>query len=389
MSPGGKNSALAGLVRMLAWGAVLLGVAIVLDMVGPWQGWTLRLRDTVHGTSRGSEDGQRPRGGHDSLFTAREDRIPSIQRPRDRSGHDAGDTPGAGDSLTLAGDSNTPGSVATRPPDEKTPLEEEFQEIYEEVLAILPKPEKDRVYTIRTRDQQELRGQLLDIRPGRLFVRTKYGTLAIPISALHPREVKRFFPSREARNRALEILAFRERRRAEAAAAAQPAESDDSPEIASVSPPPSEPEAAVSLVVTPPMRGNGGPVEFNPSPAKSDPSLLPLVRNFAGWLEVQHRRVGGKIADKAYARRQNGAAILYLVMHPQFLAQEYETQFQFAESLWQFWAFRARDFGAVSAPERAYIVFLDPHQEIIGGSRPDSGGNVWMKGGRSTVTAQR
>ena len=76
-------------------------------------------------------------------------------------------------------------------------------------------------------------------------------------------------------------------------------------------------------------------------------------------------------------------------MDPQFLAQPYDVQFQFAESLWQFWAFRARDFGAVRSLDDAYIVFLDSQRRRIGGSRREVGSDVWVKAGKQTTTARR
>lgn len=384
--PSNNNSAVA-LFRAIAWLIVLVGIPIALDMVGPWQGWIARVREQVlpYFTDREHAPGE-PREGYDSLFSTpdrsdRSDRSDQSDRSDRPDRKDRSDKSGAPDTEDDSDDNEF-----TRNPEAQTPLQKRFETIYEEVLEVLPKPEPGATYTIRTRDGESLEGRLVEVRPGRLVLKTQYGKLGVPIDSLHPKEIKRFFPSREATNRALEILAFREQRKT-ANSETQPP--DDAPETASA-----KPDSATRDPVnaeTPNQkssRSSNSSVKFDPTPEESDASIQPLVKAFADWLEVQHRRIGGKVANKVFAHQQNGAAILYLVVHPKFMDQDYEMRFQFAESLWQFWGFRAREFGAVSSPDDAYIVFLDSNRNPVGGSKPGNGSKVWMKGG-DTVTAQR
>lgn len=368
--PGNNNSELA-FFRVIAWLIVLMGIPIALDMVGPWQGWIVRLHQQVapYFTDRERTPVEQ-REGYDSLFAT-----PDRSDPSDRADRS--------DRADPASASESHAEELTRNPEAQTPLEKQFRTLYEEVLEVLPKPKPGTIYTVRTRNRERLKGRLIEIRPGRLILETQYGRLGIPIDSLHPDEVKRFFPSREAKNRALEILAFRDQRKN--ANTVNPTGEEGASDVASAAP---EPDLS-SVPSQRPSRSSSSSVKFDPAAEKSDPSLLPLVQAFADWLEVQHRRIGGKVADKVFAHHQNGAVILYLILNPHFMAQSYETRYQFAESLWQFWGFRAREFGVVSSPDDAYIVFLDSNRKPVGGSRPDSGSKVWMKGGEGTVTAQR
>ncbi len=382
MSPRSPKGNGMALFRMLAWLVVLVGVPITLDIVGPWQGWISRVHEQVAPYLSGQErQPAQPREDYDSLFA---DRGKDQTDPSDPS--DSSDSPDQSDSSDPSDSSDSSDSgqdKSTRGPEDQTPLEKEFRSIYEEVLDVLPKPKPGTVYTIRTRDSQNLKGRLLEVRPGRLVLETEYGKIGVPIDSLHPQEIKRFFPDRAAKNRALEILAFREQRKN--APQETSAENQDAPKSAATA---SNQNKSPDQTDRSPSDGDS-PVRFNPKPEESDQSLLPLVQAFADWLEVQHRRVGGSVADKVFAHQQNDAAILYLVLNPQFLDQDYEARFQFAESLWQFWGFRAREFGVVSSPDDAYIVLLDSNRKPVGGSKPGNGSKVWMKGGGGTVTAQR
>ena len=380
MSPRPNNHSGLALFRAIVWLIVLLGIPLALDMLGPWQGWIARVREQVdpYFTERERPPGEN-RKGYDSLFSDPDQSDPSDQADRtDRS--DRSDRSDHSDSPATLHEPEE--GKLTSNPEKKTPLEKQFRNIYEEVLDVLPKPKPGSVYTVRTRDGERLKARLIEVRPGRMVMETQYGRIGVPIDSLHPKEIKRFFPTREAKSRALEILAFREQRKN--AKPETPTEGD-SPEMASATPEPNN----FPVPNRPPPRSSNSTVRFDPTPEESDSSLLPLVQAFADWLEVQHRRIGGKVANKVFAHKQNGAAILYLVVDPQFLAQDYGMRFQFAESLWQFWGFRAHEFGAVSSPDNGYIVFLDSNRKPIGGSKPGNGSNVWMKGGGGTVTAQR
>lgn len=120
-------------------------------------------------------------------------------------------------------------------------------------------------------------------------------------------------------------------------------------------------------------------------PPKSTPDeMRPSVQAFSEWLEVQHRRVGGKIADRVAGRRQGRRAILYLTVNPAFLEQERELRMQIAEGVWRYWAERATAAGLARRLGAAHVVFLNHNSEIVGGSKPSSASSIWVQGKSSS-----
>jgi len=120
-------------------------------------------------------------------------------------------------------------------------------------------------------------------------------------------------------------------------------------------------------------------VTFRPSPADTPQSLQPVLKAFADWLEMQQRRVGGPIVQKAYAKEhENGRVAVYLVTSSIFRRQKYGLRFQLAEGMWKFWGFRCQAKGVVSHPRNAYLVLLDDQHEVIGGSEPQQANNIWV-----------
>lgn len=118
---------------------------------------------------------------------------------------------------------------------------------------------------------------------------------------------------------------------------------------------------------------------YAPPPESTPEEMRPVVQAFSEWLEMQHRRVGGKIADRVSADRQGRRAVLYLTVNPAFLGQARDLRMQIAEGVWRYWAERATAAGLARRLGAAHVVFLNPESKIIGGSKPSSASTIWMQ----------
>jgi len=281
----------------------------------------------------------------------------------------------------------TPVDVADAPlPEpEKTELEKEYERLYGKFLAELEPPTLGRRYRIRLRDRRQVEGKLVDIKPGRASLSVKYGTMTYAIHQIHQSSIPRLFPERLARQKALQTLADMQALKAQEQAAAAAA----APEPAAVAVVSPVAEAGPAPAAASPVQERVTRVQYDPSPGKTPPHLKDAVVAFGGWLEFQHRRVGGKIADKIRAKQQAQSVVLYLNMNPAFLAQDYDTRFQLAEGLQKFWAFRCEAVGVIRSLDDAHIVLLDGSDRIVGGSTPAASGDVWVDKGKRTTTASR
>lgn len=118
---------------------------------------------------------------------------------------------------------------------------------------------------------------------------------------------------------------------------------------------------------------------YAPPPESTPEEMVPAVQAFSEWLEVQHRRVGGKIADRVSGNLQGRRAVLYLTVNPAFLEQERGLRLQIGEGVWRYWAEQASGAGLAHRLGTAHVVFLDSESEIIGGSTPSSSSSIWMQ----------
>lgn len=351
-----RDNPYLGLLRGIGWMLAILGVVFALNLAGPTEGWIEKVKTELTAPPAGSEDGDEfnriVKGTDYNVPESERRRHPqgaAFQSARDTIDLDGGESPGG----TEAGP-NIPGTGGE--------LEREFQELYRKVLAETPKPHVGQNYDIRLRSGSRMSGKLAGISPGMVRIAVEYGEMNLPIHLVAPEDVGKFFPERAAKRRTLKIL------RGRAMASRRPTVTG-TPEVASL---PTDARPAVNLIRP------GAPPKFTPEPRQSSPELKPVLSNFSHWLEVQHRRIGGKVADEAYARLQGDAAVLYLVLNPAFLQQDYDLRFQFAESLWQFWAFRCQADSPVKDLDRSFIVMLAPGDRVIGGSKPTRGSEVWM-----------
>ena len=118
---------------------------------------------------------------------------------------------------------------------------------------------------------------------------------------------------------------------------------------------------------------------YAPPPESTPAEMRPTVQAFSEWLEMQHRQIGGKIADRISGNRQGRRAVLYLTVNPAFLEQDRELRMQIAEGIWRYWAERVTAAGLARRLGAAHIVFIDHDSEIIGGSKPSSASSIWMR----------
>lgn len=118
---------------------------------------------------------------------------------------------------------------------------------------------------------------------------------------------------------------------------------------------------------------------YPPPPDSTPAEMRPVVQAFSEWMEMQHRRVGGKIADRVVGDRRKRRAVLYLTVNLSFLEQDRELRIQIAEGVWRYWAERATAANLAPRLGDAHVILIDHESEIIGGSKPSSASSIWMQ----------
>ncbi|OGV74072.1 MAG: hypothetical protein A3K19_04565 [Lentisphaerae bacterium RIFOXYB12_FULL_65_16] len=308
---------------------------------------------------------------------------------------------------------NDLGAVQSRACSEKTELERIYESLYAIHLERLPRPEVGRECQVHFANGDTVTGVLTEAAAGRIAARLLHGVQQYPIDHVHVGDWPRFFPERVARQRALvdlrkTLLGLAEIRRPESTDAGPQAESsvDNSgvqPRVVARGVTSETASAPPNAVVTADGSDNArgprlaaseptgsasessdrdtqrAPASLAPTPAPTPDDLKPAVAAFGQWLEYQHRRLGARVGEKVFAKREDGRVVLYLDVSGAFLAQHYDLRFQIAEGLWQFWAFRCQAFGVVVSPERAFIVLLASGDRIVGGSTAEVAANIWIE----------
>lgn len=250
--------------------------------------------------------------------------------------------------------------------DSRSEYEVMYDEIYAEELKKLPPPEIGGKYTVCFKSGAPVTGELLSFSDGRVEIKDKYGRMGYRIDAVSPSSYPRLFPKRAAKMLALRKIenimrARAESRRLEAEKAVG--------------------AATVSGTVTPPVitaapRRTGKP-KYNPKHNRTPARLKPLLNDFAGWLEAQRKRMGGKIADRLSAESQDGNTIVYLGVSDLFRSQDYDFRFMVSEAVWKIWSVKCLDRGLALSPNHTHVVMVDKKGRIIGGSTPEAGSSVW------------
>jgi hypothetical protein len=254
-----------------------------------------------------------------------------------------------------------PGSEPQSPDDE---LEKRYHALVDTYLSELPRQRAGDKITLRLVDGEKVTGTLEDLKPGRVVVGMQYGTISYPIHRIRRKDVDRLFPERRAHRLALAEL-HRE---------LATAQTDDT-------------QAAVphrQKETTPPdadTAPDDTQLAYDPTREPTPESLKPTLKQFAQWLEMQHRRVGGKIADGLFAKKQGPNAVLYVRLNDSFAEQDYDTRFAIAEGMQQVWGLRCLSNHVVRRATDAHIVLLDGGGDIAGGSTPGDATAVWVPAG--------
>ncbi len=226
--------------------------------------------------------------------------------------------------------------------------------------------ERGSTCTLRLRSGKKIKGILETVAQDRVVVRDKYGVMAYSVREIEPADLATYFPGRF----------------------------DPPPDT-----PPAKPTATptadrtagttepTAVAPSPPATARPGPAATRPdgsfrydtTPRKTPENLLPLLKAFGQWLEMQHRRVGGKIADKIHAKQQGDRVVLYLRMNPLFSQQDRNVRFGTAEGIVKFWAERCLGAKKIRDLSQAHVVLVDPEGRIVGGSKPENGAAVWVR----------
>jgi len=269
---------------------------------------------------------------------------------------------------------------------ERQGLETYFEERLGKRLAQAPKPEKGRVYHVRLRAGGEIVGRLEKFAAGRITLRTQHGTLVMPIHRVSRQDTLSLFPREAARQMAMRDVQKRVNRLVESkieaaeAVAEQPVVTPAVLPDAPVVPAEDGVETAEETQEPPPVlrvATRVGRPKYDVRRAPTPAGIKPVLQAFAEWLKTQHRRVGGRVGIRLYAKEQNGNVVLYLVMAPTFLAQDYDLRHRMAVGIQQFWAFRCQGMG-VADLNSAHLVMVSPEGRVVGGSRPDDPADVWV-----------
>jgi hypothetical protein len=357
-----RQSTHSPLVIVFALVMVVATLAVILEFDGPFKGWAGRLRERLHPSPPPASQ-------------------PSVSPPS--AAPTATHRP-----QPAAAPPTSPAPVETAivvpepteeeaPAPEKSDLEKRYDEIYQRILAELPQPRIGDPCQLRLVQGGVVQGTIEKLEPGRITLRVQYGTMAYPVHVIDPRDALRLFPTIAARYRALAEL-----RRQSQDQSTQPEEPAPTAPTAP-RPPPTTTAAAAPQPLPPapqtttPVTSRLGTFQYDPTPGPTPEELKPTLAAFGDWLKSQHRRIGGRIADRIFARQQAGRAVLYLQLDPLFLDQDYSVRFQTAEGIQIFWGLRCESSG-VARSDRAHVVLLDQAGNIVGGSRLEDPAVIWL-----------
>lgn len=304
---------------------VALGAAWFLNVSGPLEGWLDRLLKARPETPAAPAAPEAPRT--EGALDAEQDHTGNAPEP------------------------------GTAPND----LETRYRTLVSRYLAELPRHEPGADVTLRLVDGRKIKGTLKEVKPGRILLTMQYGTMSYPIHRISERDVDRLFPERTAHRRALAAL-HRE---------LTPVPEQEQPGTR-------QPDTAISGGAATPSEPGDGQLVYDPSRQPTPESLRPTLEQFAQWLEMQHRRVGGRIADGLFAKEQGRSAVLYVRLNESFAEQDYDTRFAIAEGMQQVWGLRCLSNGVVRKATDAHIVLLDGRGDIAGGSTQADATAVWV-----------
>ena len=371
VGPGIFHSLILFVLRLLAALTVVVVTGVVLDRVGPYQGWV----DEFLLSSSPQEADASPDAP---------DPVTSMPTPIRKRIEEPPPTAAAKNPSSVAAAKE----ILAQDKPEKTERERVYEALKRIHLEKLPKPRIGSTYGFRLDDGDIIRGELLTRSPGRITIGLENGRIDLPAYALAAHHRARYFPELAAKQLALRdmrvtMAEIENLRSDQPAITARVDDHADDPAGGAAIGPETSSSAEVASDYEPVV--DAGDLEDDEeglrlavTPAKSDSSVKVLLQEFARWMQYQNRRAGHQIASAAYAKQQGRACVLYLVLNDSFKAQPYDVRFHLAESLWQFWAFRSERFGSVRKPSDAYVILLDDRRNVLGGSRRRNGSQIYV-----------
>jgi hypothetical protein len=229
--------------------------------------------------------------------------------------------------------------------------------------------------------------------PGKIVIKSGKVTAAYPINVVNKRSYPKLFPERAAQMLALNVLKkklkekkIKAQQKKEAAALAEKQKNEpttqktettaivDNKQTSTASK-----TVAQTSSPTQPQTQPAGPLKYSPSPTPTPEYLKAPLKTFVQWVEMQQRKMHGKIANKVYAKQQGDKVVLYLQPSKLFCAQDYDVRYSVTNGMWQIWGFKCIDAGVVYSPEDAHIVLVDEKNKIIGGSTIKDSSAIWVK----------
>ena len=276
-------------------------------------------------------------------------------------------------------------------------FKEQYEALYKKFRKKLKNPVVGKEYKIYLGSKGKttcVTGILKKHTPGKVVIKSGKVTATYPINVVNKRSYPKLFPERAAQMLALNVLKkqlkekkLKAQKEKEAAMLAeqkknQPAETITSnisqEEKATVA---SAKESADTAVSAQPQAQaqTAGPLKYDPSPNPTPEYLKAPLKTFVQWVEMQQRKMHGKIANKVYAKQQGDKVVLYLQPSKLFRAQDYDVRYSVTNGMWQIWGFKCIDAGVAYSPEDAHIVLVDEKNKIIGGSTIKDSSAIWVK----------
>ena len=332
---------------------VLLAVAgaFVANTTGPWKGWIERIKN--------------PQAA-DSTEQAQVDREGDLEE----DAADARKMPGAIDQMANEESVYKEGAFVAKAPedDSGSKVDSEFEALYKEFLSKLkvPKP-GDSIKLLLSDNTTVVSGKIRSITNVAVKVEIDKGMIGYAMQALSERSQRALFPKRTAK-----ILAAREftRRRQAKLEVSKPAATK----------PAAMKRTGTQTTAAKAASGTTRTVKYDARPSATPEHLRSSVEAIGVWIQAQQRRMGGKLANRVFAKqpdKQN--VVLYVYMHDNFLQQDHEWRYQVTEGIWRIWSLRAVDAGIVSGPSQGHVVLVGRKNKIIGGSAAREASELWAE----------
>jgi len=269
-------------------------------------------------------------------------------------------------------------------------FEERYEALYKKFRKKFKNPGVGKEYKVILGSKPPTRciiGILKKYTPGKITIKSGKVTATYPINVVNKKSYPKLFPERAAQMLALSVLkkqiktkALKDKKAKEAKKLALAAKNN--PPSGKLPSPQGENNVAAShqdakAVIIPPKAST--PFKYDPTSTPSPENLKVPLKTFAQWIEMQQRKMHGKIATKIFAKQQGDKVVLYLQPSNLFKSQEYDFRYSVTNGMWQIWGFKCMDAGAVSSPEDAHIVLVDKKNKIIGGSTIKDASAIWVK----------